>query len=211
MMMTPAVRKFALTAHVLSSVGWLGAVAAFFALTITALTTTTTAMMQASYLAMNIIGESVLVPLSLAALASGVIQSLGTPWGLFRHYWVAVKFVLTVVAAALLVLHQFMAVSVVAQRVLDAGAVVPDVGGLGVKLARDAAGGLLLLLAATVLLVYKPWGRIRREQVLASRGASLGTGRLAGLRGGNVLLIVVAILLTLIVVLHLTGNGFRPH
>jgi hypothetical protein len=38
MAMTPRLRKFALTAHVTSSVGWLGAVAAFLALAVAGLT-----------------------------------------------------------------------------------------------------------------------------------------------------------------------------
>jgi hypothetical protein len=33
----------------------------------------------------------VIVPLSLAALLTGVVQSLGTPWGLFRHRWIVAK------------------------------------------------------------------------------------------------------------------------
>jgi hypothetical protein len=47
----------------------------------------------------------VIVPLSLAALLTGVVQSLGTPWGLFRHRWIVAKLALTVVATVLLLVH----------------------------------------------------------------------------------------------------------
>ena len=46
-----------------------------------------------------------IVPLSLATLLTGVIQSLGTPWGLFRHYWVVVSLVVTAFATVVLILH----------------------------------------------------------------------------------------------------------
>ena len=47
----------------------------------------------------------VLVPLSVASLLSGLVQALGTAWGLFRHYWVLIKLMLTVVATAVLLAY----------------------------------------------------------------------------------------------------------
>jgi hypothetical protein len=64
--MTPRLRKFALTAHVTSSVGWLGAVVAYPALAITGLTSPDAQRVQAVYLAMELIGWYVIVPLRLA-------------------------------------------------------------------------------------------------------------------------------------------------
>jgi uncharacterized membrane protein len=54
---------------------------------------------------MNLIGWLVIVPFSLAALLSGLVQSLTTQWGLFRHWWIVVKLVLTVVAVIVLLRH----------------------------------------------------------------------------------------------------------
>jgi len=105
MMMTPEIRKFGLTAHVSSSLGWFGSVAAFLALAISGLTSQDTEMVKAAYLTMNLIGWFVIVPLSFASLLTGVVQALGTSWGLFRHYWVVVKLLITVFATALLLLH----------------------------------------------------------------------------------------------------------
>jgi hypothetical protein len=56
MMMTPALRKFALTAHVTSSVGWLGSVAAFLALAIAGLNSRDAQTMRAVYVSMELIG-----------------------------------------------------------------------------------------------------------------------------------------------------------
>ncbi|HYR11547.1 MAG TPA: hypothetical protein VEQ60_27440, partial [Longimicrobium sp.] len=76
-------RKLALTAHVACSVGWLGAVAGFLALAVAGLASRDPRTVAAVYPAMELITMYVIVPLSLASLLTGLIQSLGTPWGLF--------------------------------------------------------------------------------------------------------------------------------
>ncbi|MDQ3220976.1 MAG: hypothetical protein M3Q26_09590, partial [Acidobacteriota bacterium] len=53
--MTPRLSKFALTAHITSSVGWLGAVVGFLALAIAGLTSDDAQTVRASYLAMELI------------------------------------------------------------------------------------------------------------------------------------------------------------
>ena len=105
MTMTPGVRKFALTTHVTSSVGWLGAVGAFLALAVAGLVSQDAQIVRAAYLAMHLTTWFVIVPLCLAALLTGIVQSVGTPWGLFRHYWVATKLLLTVLATIILLVH----------------------------------------------------------------------------------------------------------
>lgn len=85
MTMTPRVRKAVLTAHVTASVGWLGAVAGFLGLSITGLASQDAQTVRGTYLAMEATGWFVLLPLSLGSLATGIVQSLGTTWGLFRH------------------------------------------------------------------------------------------------------------------------------
>ena len=104
--MTPALRKFVRTAHITFTVGWLGAVAAFLALAIVGLTNPDAQMVRASYLAMDLITRFTIVPLSLAPLLlTGPILSLGTPWGLFRHYWIIVKLVINILSTLILLVH----------------------------------------------------------------------------------------------------------
>ena len=98
-------RKFALTTHVSSSVGWFGSVAAFLALAIGGPTGSDPEGVRAAYLPMHLTTRYVVVPLSAGALATGIVQSLGTSWGLFRHYWVVTKLLITVVATLILLLH----------------------------------------------------------------------------------------------------------
>src|SRR4030095_16245433 len=95
MIMKPCLSKFLLTAHVTSSVGWLGAIVGYLALAIAGLTCWDTHKIRAAYVAMQITAFSVIFPLSFASLLTGLIQSLATTWGLFRHYWILTKFVMT--------------------------------------------------------------------------------------------------------------------
>ncbi|MDQ3438745.1 MAG: hypothetical protein M3478_00160 [Planctomycetota bacterium] len=158
--MTPRLRKFALTAHVASSVGWLGAVAAYLALAITGVSSQDGQMGRAAYLAMELIGWFVVVPCSLAALLTGLLQSLGTEWGLFRHYWILAKFLLTIGGVTVLLLHM-PAVSRMSRLAAETTSSHAEFGTLRIQLLVHASGGLIVLLAATALSVYKPWGRTR--------------------------------------------------
>jgi hypothetical protein len=211
MIMAPRVRKFTLTAHVASSVGWLGSVASFLVLSMAGLRSEDAEVVRGAYSAMNLIGQFIIVPLTFAALLTGLVQALGTHWGLFRHYWVLVKFSLTVVATTLLLLHQFTAVAEAARRA-SAGAAdtVPDVGRLGTQLVADSGAAVLVLLATTTLSVFKPWGKTRygRRQEEDPHGKTTVAVRPVGL---TIFLAVIAALLVGFVVLHLTGRGLGGH
>lgn len=154
MTMTPDLRKFALTAHVTSSVGWLGAVVAYLALAVAALTSQDALTVRAAWIAMELTGWFAIVPLSVASLLSGLVQSLGTPWGLFRHYWVLFKLLLTVLATIVLLLHM-PTVSFLAGVAAEMNSA--NRGGLPGELFHSG-GGLLVLLVVTTLSVYKPRG-----------------------------------------------------
>src|ERR1700704_3766263 len=160
MIMTIGVRKFALTAHVTSSVGLLGSIAAFLALAISGLTSQDIKMVRAAYLAMEVIARFVIVPLAFASLLTGLIQSLGTPWGLFRHYWVVVKLLLTVFATVVLLVRMEL-IGYAARLAAETTMSRADLRAAGIQLVVHAAGGLLVLLVPAVLSVYKPPGMTR--------------------------------------------------
>ena len=44
-----------------------------------------------------------IVPASVLTVISGIVQSLGTQWGLWRHRWVATKLVLGMLATPLFI------------------------------------------------------------------------------------------------------------
>ena len=180
MTIPPRLRKLVLTAHVASSVGWLGAVVAYLGLAVAALTSQDTETVRAAWIAMEVTGWFVIVPLAFASLLIGLVQALGTPWGLFRHYWVLAKLLLTVFATAILLLHMPTVSHVAGVAAETDGA---DRDGLRGELLH-AGGGLLVLLVTTALSVYKPrgmtpYGWRKRHEPPAGRPDSAGA-RAAG-------------------------------
>ncbi|HEX8570657.1 MAG TPA: hypothetical protein VF699_12165 [Caulobacteraceae bacterium] len=160
MTMPPRLRKGALTAHVACSVGSLGAVAAFLVLAVTAMRTGDEGLARAAYPAMDVIARLVVLPLVLASLVTGVVQALGTPWGLFRHYWVLTKLLLTLLVAGVLLL-QLELVSHLARGAASGSLSLGELRALGTSPALHAAGGLVVLLLPVVLSLYKPRGLTR--------------------------------------------------
>ena len=155
--MSSGLRKFTLTAHVATSVGWLGAVAAFLVLAVAGLASPDAQLVRAAYLAMGLLGWLLIVPFSLASLLTGLVQGVGTRWGLLRHYWVLIKLLMTVLATLVLLLHMqpISSLSELARETLFSRL---DFRALRVQVAVDAGAALLVLLVATTMSVYKPRG-----------------------------------------------------
>ncbi|MER5911889.1 hypothetical protein ABT124_15615 [Streptomyces sp. NPDC001982] len=173
--MSPGIRKLALTAHVTASVGWLGAVAAFLALAVVGLSSRNPGHLRGAYLAMELTGWYVIVPFAFASLVTGLVQSLGSTWGLFRHYWVLAKLVLTVltvltVLATFLLLLHMQVVNLVSDAATRTNLSASDLSGMRIQLVADAAAAVVVLVAATALSIYKPRGitrygwRVQNEQ-----------------------------------------------
>src|SRR4051794_33356827 len=154
MVMTPRIRKFALTLHLTCSVGWIGAVLAYLALVIAATISQDSRTLQVAWIAMEFIGWYVIVPLALAALLSGLVMALGTPWGLFRHYWVVLSLVLTFLATVVLLVHMQTVSDIAGRAAATPNAAISGLPGEFVH----AGGGMLVLLVIQVLNMYKPRG-----------------------------------------------------
>lgn len=190
------VRKFAVTAHVTTSVGWMGAVACFLALAIAGFASQQPLEVQAAYLAMELICWTIIVPLSFLSPATGIAQALWTPWGLLKHYWVVVKLLVTLPCTAALLLHMLPTarLSVAAGQGQLLGDALRD---LRIQLVADSAIAIAALLFTTVLTAYKPRGMV------ADRGPKAAW--VVWLRR-----IAVAAAVTLLVA-HLLGGGMGSH
>ena len=156
MKMGPSLRKFMLALHITASVGWIGAVVAYIPLDITAAASQDDQTLRAAYLGMDVIVRWAIIPLALAGLASGLVVSLGTNWGLFRHYWVIVSLALTAFATIILIIEA-QAIAYFAATARDPAASADQVRALGNSLGHSI-GGLVLLLVVLALNVYKPRG-----------------------------------------------------
>lgn len=154
----PRVRMVVYTLHVIVSVGWLGAAAAYLTLAIMGLTTPDGVKGQSAYVSMESIARFAILPASFAALLTGVAHALGTPWGLFRHYWVIAKLVLGSIGTAILLGHLR---SVTRMAAIAREAELPWINAdiLPMQLLVHASAGVGLLVAITVISVFKPWGK----------------------------------------------------
>jgi hypothetical protein len=155
--MTPRLRKFALSVHLTFAVGWIGAVLAYLALGVGAMTSQDVQTVRAAWTAMELTGWYVIVPLALASLLTGLVMALGTKWGLFRHYWVLISFTLTIFATVVLLLHM-PTVSEMADAAQEAEGT--SLEALGGDLLHPGIG-LVVLLTIQVLNLYKPPGMTR--------------------------------------------------
>ena len=215
MNMTPALRKFVLTGHVGLSVGLLGAIASFLAISIAGLSSEDTRLVSASYLVMKVVAQFVIVPLAFATLFTGFIEAVCTPWGLFRHYWVLAKLVVTGFATIIL-LVKLELVSYAAR--LAAEATLPDTNlhFAGIQLAVHSAGGLAVLFVPLVLSIYKPRGLTsygQRKQAERKPNQIRSLDRV--LENARHQLTAPAIAATILIIafllLHMAGNHFGSH
>jgi hypothetical protein len=157
-----------LIAHVLSSVGWFGGAYAMIVLGVTS-ADAEPGFRHASFELVHACDRFLLIPLSLLSLVTGLVVSLGTKWGLVKHYWVLVKLVgtLAVMVFATFFLSQWVK-EVIALTAVDPGA---DISGLTSPIAVGAATMASLLLGITVVSIVKPWGRTARgRRALPRRG-----------------------------------------
>jgi hypothetical protein len=157
--MPPGLRKLTLAVHLTVSVGWVGAVAAYMALDVATAISRDARTLRAAYLGMELIARSVIVPLALGALVTGIVISVGTRWGLFRHYWVLISLLLTIIAAVVL-LVETGTISALAEIAADPTTSDDELRALGSTLVHSV-GGTVVLLAILVLNVYKPQGMTR--------------------------------------------------
>jgi hypothetical protein len=143
-----AARRFFLTAHIITSVGLLGASAAVLVLAALAATAADAATTHAAFVGLQALTGTIVPPLAVTGAATGVVLAVRGRWGLLVHWWVVIKIVLTaaVIAQGALVVRPLVA------REVSPGWVV-----------GAAAAGQAMLVVATVLSVYKPGGRVRRR------------------------------------------------
>ena len=219
--MRPGLRKFALTTHVTLSVGWIGAVVAYLVLVVAAMTSQDAHILRGAWIAMGLIGRNLVVPLALTSLLTGIVMSIVTPWGLFRHYWVLISLGLTVFATVVLLQHMRTVNSFAGIATGgDSGAVGALRGGLRGEILH-AGVGLLVLLMIEVLNVYKPLGmtpygrrktsqaaRVRSHDDARSSEGRRFTGRPRWVTVAGIHAVVLALLF---LVIHLAGGGLRSH
>ncbi|HEX8032816.1 MAG TPA: hypothetical protein VF510_03170 [Ktedonobacterales bacterium] len=158
--LSPPWRKLLLSVHIIVSVGLLGSDAAVLVLCIAGARGSDP---RTVYPAAHLIATTLLVPLALLALATGLLQGLLTPWGIVRYWWVTIKLALTVAGIVLGTLVLVPTLSAAAAS----GTQALSVDRLG--LVKDASAASIVLIVTVLLAVYKPFGRLRDRWRHAAR------------------------------------------
>ncbi|MGW0731956.1 hypothetical protein [Streptomyces sp. NPDC002851] len=152
--MSPRLRKFVLTCHVVVSVGWLGLEIGQLIIGTVGVAADNPELIRATRIVAEILGVEVVAVAAWSSLITGLLLSLATKWGLLKHYWIMTKLVINVglmVAGHSLFRHWL-------HHQADIGVAADPVS---TKLLIGMGIGFTLLLTATTLSVYKPWGKTR--------------------------------------------------
>ncbi|GAA1604618.1 MULTISPECIES: DUF2269 domain-containing protein [Kribbella] len=149
---------------------------AYLALDVTTVTSLDLDAVRGAYSAMALVARYVIVPLALASVVIGIVNALGTPWGLVRHYWVLVKFLLTLIATVVLLIE-----TQTVRYLGETAQFAADPRQLPGTLPHSI-GGLSMLLVILILSVFKPqgltrYGWRRQDQQARSKRAGAGTRR----------------------------------
>lgn len=156
-LLRPRARKLWLTMHVGFSVGWLGAAMAMLVLAIVGASTSDVELQHYAYEIMHVFDLAIVIPLVLLSLITGLVMSLGTKWGLVRHWWVLVKFAIALsIPLFAAVAESFWVREAVATTRVDRSV---DLDGTDVRLWVCFVVFSVLLWVATALSSYKPWGK----------------------------------------------------
>jgi hypothetical protein len=142
---TTSTRKLLLIVHIVLSIGWVGALSGFVVLSMAGLISDDLVVARSAYVSMDLVNRFAIVPFAILALLTGIIQSLRTPWGLARHYWVLFK-LLIIATATFMLLMKTGQISTMASVA----------GETSFSIIIHAIGGVAVLLWATTLAVYKP-------------------------------------------------------
>ena len=160
--------------HVVVSLGWMGAGLANVVLAMTAGYTADADVRRVCYQMISRIDTFVVIPGAFAALVSGIVLSVVTPWGLTRYWWVLGKLVLTltVIVYSTVGLGVWVETSVAATSAAEMESPVAG------PLAYGTLPNIVAFLFMTWVSVAKPWGttpwarpapRARRAAVVGER------------------------------------------
>jgi hypothetical protein len=201
MTLNPRLSKLMLTAHVTFSVAWFGTVAAFLVLSIAGITAKEE-IVKACYMGMDLIAWFVILPFCLCSLLTGLTQSIFTHWGLFKHWWIVVKFIMTLIATIVLLVHM-QPISYLGKVASESPLTLNELSALRIRLIADAGAAMLVLLATTTISVYKPWGKVEFAFAMPKFQATTKKP------WGTYLLIGFVLVAILFLVLHMMNGGIH--
>jgi hypothetical protein len=155
-------RRGLLVTHVVSGGAWIGIDVIVAVLVATGWFADDLELRSLAYRALAAFVVWPMLVSGLVCLGTGLLLGLGTKWGLVRYWWVLVKLVLNLLLCTLIVVVLQPGMDDVAAYGEDLLTGSPASDGAA-RLFFPPAVSLTCLTLATVLAVYKPWGRVRRS------------------------------------------------
>jgi uncharacterized membrane protein len=151
--------------HVISAASWIGGTMGLILLLIYLKSAANGEQLAYTLSSMEVIDDNLLKYPALLTLLTGVLLSVWTQWGLVKHYWVAIKLVLTVatIMMGILFLDNWTA---------SLGEMIEDMG-LATLQSREfqttwssiivmAGFNLASLLLMVFITYFKPFGKIKK-------------------------------------------------
>jgi hypothetical protein len=160
--------KATLVLHIVSAGAWIGVDVIVAILVLTGRFADDLALRSLAFQALATFVVWPMLASGLVSLATGLVLGLATTWGLLRYWWVAVKLALNLVLCTLIALVLRPGMDEVAAYGRDLLTGSPDPTAVS-SLFFPPAVSLTTLTLATVLAVFKPWGRIRRRPTERNR------------------------------------------
>lgn len=160
-------RKWLVTIHLLFSAIMLGMSFVFLVLSIVAGTTNDEGVFKACYSIMHLLSKTTIRFSTIGTLVTGILLSVLTPWGLFKHYWIIVKEAVTFLTILIGPVGMYMwtlkAVTLTSSEgmnaLLDQGFTIDSMQlWIGIILQIVSLVGLF------IISVFKPWGT-RKQQL----------------------------------------------
>jgi hypothetical protein len=154
-------RKTVMVLHMVCGIGWMGLDMALLVLAVTALRTSDADVAYSSYRAIAIAFPGPVMLLSFGMVLTGILLGWGTHWGLLRSWWVLVKLVLALIMLALVnfsLAPTLTGIPGMLSSGLSAEELRASLGELPNMLLFPPVVSFLMLAAAVILSVFKPWG-----------------------------------------------------
>jgi hypothetical protein len=152
-------RQLTVWLHVLTSAGWMAQAMTLCVLLSTGLATSDPSVRDAATSMSLVLDGRLLGPMADASAFTGIMLAAATPWGFFRHWWVLIKFSITLV-------QLYLGIFLLSPALAHSAVAGPT--------PRQVAGTALMAGAIAFqawLSLAKPWGRVR-----ATRRAPAATG-----------------------------------
>jgi len=164
--MSRRTRRVWLTLHIGVSAGWLGVALTMTALAITGVVTDSHSVRHGAYELLHIVDLAAAIPSMALSIITGLVVSLGTKWGLVKHWWVLVKFGISLTIPVIAGTLESSLADELAIRTADPAG---QPGGVGIALTVCLASFTAALWIATILSVVKPWDRTRWGRAAEAR------------------------------------------